>query len=274
VLWAIITILWALALWLNVHDAIAYRMKEAHHSLDQRTSEPERSDEENHRNAERLFWNHQRTHNRWVTIFSALAAVAAVAAAVVAILAYSEAWRQANAAWEQVRISRETEYKQLRAFIAPLTIKLQCPDCDNLNYKEPSHGTIAITANLIDLTVKAVGQTPAYHVRLHHLDWQVFPKTILYPNEMGFVSYRNVANVIEGNHTILPGDTREFLTGIRVKDFRRARNGEFNLRIYGNVDYDDIFGFGWTAEFCYVSAFANGTDSFVACPDHQSDYAR
>jgi uncharacterized protein (DUF2062 family) len=137
VLWVIITVLWALALWLIVHDAITYPMKE-NRNLDQPTPDMERSDEENHRNAERLFWNHQRTHNRWVTIFSALAAVAAVAAAIVAVLAYSEVLRQANAAWEQVRISRETEYRQLRAFIAPLAIKLQCPDCDNINYEQPS----------------------------------------------------------------------------------------------------------------------------------------
>jgi hypothetical protein len=168
----------------------------------------------------------------------------------------------------------DNERRGLRAYVASSDIRIQCPNCGNATYKEPSFGDRIATADLIIVTARASGNTPAYNSRVQHLDWQPFQKDIIYPDGMEFVIHPDLGKTIEGRHTILPGATRDYQIPIRVRDFEDVRNGKYNMRVYGNIDYDDVFGAKWTAEFCYVYQFLHGNDFFSACPDHQGDHAR
>jgi hypothetical protein len=73
--------------------------------------------DEAHKAAERKYWGRQN----WVAglglLFSVLTFIVAIAAAYIARLAFLEAKRQANAAESQIRIARDTEERQLRAYL-------------------------------------------------------------------------------------------------------------------------------------------------------------
>jgi hypothetical protein len=173
----------------------------------------------------------------------------------------------------QAYILRDTERRSLRAYVAEVGIRLQCPSCGDANYREPTFGDTVVSSDLIVLTVKAAGQTPAYEVGLRHLDWQPYSKDMLYPSDdMPFETHQSLAKVIESRFTTMPGEPQDFLVAVRVSDFKAAREGKYHLRIYGNIDYKDVFGTPWTSEFCFVYQYANGADNFVRCPQHHADY--
>lgn len=105
-IWIVIGIGWLFLLGLVLHDAEHYEGRNkngANHNQDGVSTtiaapRDEHAAQEDHRAAERDFWTHERIHNKWVTLLSAVAAAAAIFAALIAGDAYFETKRQADAA--------------------------------------------------------------------------------------------------------------------------------------------------------------------------------
>ncbi len=168
-------------------------------------------------------------------------------------------------------LALDTERRSLRAYLGVLPPTLQCPDCANALYQDPSSGPV-LTPNLLTFVVKVVGQTPAYDVHVRHVDWE--PITYIAPYQFGnkFVAHPNFANVIESRTTILPSDTAPFRVAIQVAYFRPAKFEGGRLLVYGGFDYQDIFGKTWTKEFCFIYKGAGAQDTFTTCPEHNGDH--
>ena len=169
----------------------------------------------------------------------------------------------------------DTEKRSLRAYVGVSRPRLQCPDCGNSSYKEPgfADGMIA-TANLLEFVIKVSGVTPAYNVHLRHVDWEPIPINILYPFGSPYVKHADVAQVAESRPTILPSESLPFQVAIRVRDFEDPKIGKYRLRLYGDVDYTDVFDRDWTAEFCFIYQGISGVDEFTTCPEHNGDHPR
>lgn len=126
-IWAISILLATLLMWLILKDAenyerqaqdSAHRHEEPTNQVVVSSPDEQYTEEKNHRAKESAHWTHERRHNKWVTIFSALAAGAASIAAFAAIGAYVQTQRQAKAAEDQVDVAKDTEYFQSRANIS------------------------------------------------------------------------------------------------------------------------------------------------------------
>jgi hypothetical protein len=186
-----------------------------------------------------------------------------IALVVAAIAALGTSW--------QAYISSDNEQRSLRAYLGvsfPPT--LQCSDCDNPLYKTPERGAGPyMSSDVISLTIKSGGGTPAHDIHLRHLDWQPFPNNVPYTFGIPFEVHENFAEVIESRDYLLPSDTTYFKSGIIVETFRQAKLGSITLRIYGAVDYYDVFDKGWSKEFCFIYT----SDIFSICPEHNGDHA-
>ena len=87
-IWIVIGIGWLFLLGLVLHDAEHYEGRNkngANHNQDGVSTtiaapRDEHAAQEDHRAAERDFWTHERIHNKWVTLLSAVAAAAAYVA--------------------------------------------------------------------------------------------------------------------------------------------------------------------------------------------------
>ena len=176
---------------------------------------------------------------------------------------------------EQLRVAQDTEKRQLRAYLGIMSIQLQCPDCDSISYRERQIGKgIAETKDIIIFDVKASGVTPAYNVHLY-ANWQPIPSVVPYVVNIPFPEFPSTVSIVESRPTILPNEHAPFFVAINIEIFQNARLGKIHLRVYGHVDYDDVFGAGWQAEFCYVyQPSIGGGDMFTTCPEHNGDHAR
>jgi hypothetical protein len=174
-------------------------------------------------------------------------------------------------------VAHDTERRQLRAYIVPTTITLQCPDCTNPNYAAPKPGSGRVEAvDAVSVDVKAAGITPAYNVGAF-IYWKPIPMNVAYP--VGGVVYdeqHSGGAVIESRVALAPGDQKTFSRQIDVDQFADAKAMHRRLIVYGNIVYDDIFENAWSVDFCWVyePVIKTGGDSFVACPEHTRDHPR
>lgn len=176
------------------------------------------------------------------------------------------------ASW-QGWVARDAEQHGLRAYLGVSSPILQCPDCANRLYRDPESGSgLHISPDLIVLTVKAGGQTPAYDVHLRHIDWEPFRINIPYQFGIPFIVHSDFARTFQSRITILPGDTQPFQAGIQVAPFRAAKFESASLRVYGGFDYLDIFDRQWTKDFCFIYRGSYTQDTFTACPEHNGDH--
>ena len=169
----------------------------------------------------------------------------------------------------------DTEKRSLRAHLGVSRPRLQCPNCGNPSYKEPgfAEGTI-VTVDLLEFAIKASGVTPAYNVHLQHVDWEPIHNNILYPFGSPYAQHTDIAKTAESRATILPSESQPFQAPIRVRDFEDPKIGKYRLRIYGAVDYSDVFDREWTADFCFIYQNMSGIEEFTTCPEHNGDHPR
>jgi hypothetical protein len=139
-----------------MHDAIhddGQNKKDAVHSHDDASLTidaqiEEHAAQEKHRAAERDYWTDERSHNKWVTSFSAVAASAAILAAIIAGGAYFETRRQAEAAVQQLAIQASDQRPWLH---------LEDVKTEQMNYNV--NGLMFTTR----FSVKNYGRSPAVH---------------------------------------------------------------------------------------------------------------
>jgi hypothetical protein len=200
------------------------------------------AEEKEHRRKERAFWRAYIA----LTIF---VVGGAVASALFAYGAYSASKRQASAAETQVGVAKDTEQRQLRAYLYV--------DHDMINAREK-------TAT-VNINIRHAGATPAYKIRLD--TYMVTGRYMVGEIQMPDVTSTSVGGVRHSNYSILFGDrpqigeeasfigpSEEAMRAVWSKD---PLIGDNRIYVYGVLRYFDVFGLDDPKlerrhEFCFV----------------------
>jgi hypothetical protein len=199
------------------------------------------AEEREHRRLERRFWNTYIGLSALTVIGALLSAFFAYRAYDASIRAVAEAKRQANAAETQIDVARDTEHRQLRAYL------------------HISHGPITVSDNTAnaEIRISHSGQTPAYKIKLE-ADIQVghFPlpdseKLSLPTGGMPTFEF----GALYGNEPIrrmisMPQNSNDAIE-IQKRSRDRLAGGLQVFYLFGRVRYQDIFGNEWPYEFCF-----------------------
>lgn len=217
-------------------------------SADQSQDESEDARAERHRRAERCYWIYEKIRGSIALLLTFVAAIGAVVSAVAAIGAWNaatktvdEAKRQAVATEAQIGVAKDTELRQLRAYL-------------HIN-----HGPLSVSGDTAsaELQIFHSGQTPAYKIKLT-ADIQVahFPlpdrEKLSLPTG-GIETHEYGAlfgpNPIRQTISMPKGSADAIEIQKRSKD--RLAGGVQAFYLFGRVRYQDIFGTEWPYEFCF-----------------------
>jgi hypothetical protein len=215
-------------------------------------------------------WSFNQSLAAWTNVSVGLLAFgAAITVAVIAAGAYMtgvqaleeahkqtvEALRLAKAAEDQIAVAKDSEERQLRAYVAVNALVA--------GEKYPK---------TIQATVQNGGQTPAYAVNFH-LNWQPVP---VYEDLSPGFDFPDQGDAAPGSLAILNGaGSKEvpFTFDVGSAAFLKVIERANDLIFYGHIDYDDIFGMGWRTETCwrYSAKRDEGdhvTHTFSLCRQH------
>lgn len=251
--WLIVSLFWLGLITLIMRDAF-YNFDPLRAPSRPEPTPVEIDDQELHRRTERQFWRHQKTHNHLVTIFSAAAAIAAAITTIVAGYAYVESRRQADAAWDQVSTARETEHKQLRAYVS---VKVPNP----IRNFGPNQ-----TAEL-EIVLQNSGQTPALDTVVTGI---LFLRPYPLPDAMDLTIPNSQTKTESGRGiTLSPRDEN---VGIRLEReiapavHDAAVEGKIaRYYAFGTVRYRDVFSIEHWSHFC-ISFYGEGLKRWDYCP--------
>jgi hypothetical protein len=192
------------------------------------------AEERRHRRRERTFWN-------TYIFLTILTASGALLSALFAYRAFDAARRQAIAAETQIDVARDTEHRQLRAYL------------------HIGHGPMTVNGNTAgaELRIFHSGQTPAYKIKLE-ADIQVghFPlpdaeKLSLPTGGMPKYEFGALYGTDPTKQTIsMPQNSNDAIE-IQRRSHDRLAGGLQVFYLFGRVTYQDIFGREWPYEFCY-----------------------
>ncbi len=202
----------------------------------------EESDQKYHRSEERSHWAHEHAHNKRVACLSAIAAGAAFVAAVAAVGAYIQTKRQAEAAETQIGVAKDTEQRQLRAYIGVV------PPADN----QVINSFFPPIAPDVRLTPKNFGVTPAYKAQ-HHTGMGIYPypipKDFAYPLETP-ITPPNPITIYPGALDIagIIAQSRRPLTQEEIASIQTGRT--MRLYVWGTITYEDVLGSRHFTNFC------------------------
>jgi hypothetical protein len=201
------------------------------------------ADEREHRQRERGFW-------KAYIVLTALTLIGVFASALFAFGAYRAGKRQANAAETQIDVARDTEHRQLRAYL-------------HIN-----HGPMTVTTNTAsaEIRISHSGQTPAYKIKLE-ADIQVGPFPLPDSEKLslptgGIPTYEFGA--LYGTEPIkqtiaMPQNSNDAIE-IQNRSHDRLAGGLQVFYLFGRVRYQDIFGNEWPYDFCYSFDPVNNTE--------------
>jgi hypothetical protein len=208
------------------------------------------AEEREHRRSERRFWSAYIGLTVPIVIGAVLSGFFAYRAYETTLQALVEAKRQANAAEAQIDVARDTEHRQLRAYL-------------HIN-----HGPITVSENTASAEVRIShsGQTPAYKIILE-ADIQVghFPlpeaEKLSLPTG-GIPKYEFGA--LYGTEPIkktiaMPQNSNDAIE-IQKRSHDRLAGGLQVFYLFGRVRYQDIFGNEWPYDFCYSFDPVNNTE--------------
>ena len=208
------------------------------------------ADEREHRWRERKFWKAYIALTALTVIGAFVGAFFAYGAYVASKQAVAEANRQANAAESQIDVARDTEHRQLRAYL-------------HIN-----HGPITVSDNTASAEVRIAhsGQTPAYKIKLE-ADIQVghFPlpdseKLSLPTGGIPIYEFGALYGDEPIKQTIsMPQNSNDAIE-IQKRSRDRLAGGLQVFYLFGRVRYQDIFGNEWPYEFCYSFEPLNGKE--------------
>lgn len=213
-------------------------------------------EEMQHRQAERYHWRVQNTVAPVALCMSFVAVLAGIASAIFANGALIASQTAAKAARDQADAARETEARQLRAYVYPVTTKsLQGLSADV---------EIKLSVNFIN-----GGETPAYRAayRLHR-------DVLTFPVERPVETYHAQANLLETlRSNYLFKDRTISLEApplILTREQAQAiKEDKAMVVFWGEFVYTDVFKCRHHANFCEYYGTRNGnTVASFNCPTH------
>jgi len=150
--------------------------------------------------------------------------------------------------------AEDTSKRQLRAYVGVERMELRCAGFSDPNYKPAELSPGYIFKDVISVTFKNFGLTPAYDVQIW-VNWVPMPYPQRLPDAFPYPDYG-----VTGFDVPAPTRTRHILhkdqshtSIIAIPDLRpfiATRRQETMLYIYGHIDYRDIYGRRCKATFC------------------------
>ncbi|SFQ30365.1 hypothetical protein SAMN05216330_12433 [Bradyrhizobium sp. Ghvi] len=208
------------------------------------------AEEREHRRQERRFWGAYIGLTILIVIGAFLSALFAYKAYVASTQAVAEARRQANAGEAQIEVARDTEHRQLRAYL------------------HIGHGPMTVSSNTAsaEIRIHHSGQTPAYKIKLE-ADIQVghFPlpdieKLSLPTGGIPKYEFGALYGTDPIKQTISMPQNSDDAIEIQKRSHDRLAGGLQVFYLFGRVTYQDIFGKEWPYEFCYSFDPVNNTE--------------
>lgn len=195
--------------------------------------------------------------------FAFLAATGAVAAAVFTGLQW----------W----IARDTEQRQLRAYVDLTDIEVVCPDCKNLNFQVPKSANSGAypVSDFIHIRFENVGQTPAEDIR-SKINWWTEPRgDARLPLNFAFEDYPPLTQNTDKFVSVsaLGRDKHRDAMAPIVQDvpnFQAVGLGNATVFLHGHIDYCDIFGKPRKTVFCFIYTPDAG-ERFPLCDRHNGE---
>ena len=175
------------------------------------------------------------------------------------------------ATWSLVRDAKHNAWRQLRAYVGPDHIDLECPNLTVADYVPVPPSPGQIITDFILISVKNFGATPASEVKTWTNWVAVTPFGGQLPADWPFADHQSTSTnltTIE-KRTLFPAQT--FVSKIGVHDlttFRQAVALTSSVYLYGHIDYRDVFGRDQVTEFCFVYNPWRGRDQFTAIDRH------
>ena len=200
--------------------------------------------------------------------FAFLAAVAAIVSAVIFSGQLGEMHQASIDTTELVDTARDTEERQLRAYLSITGyIELRCHSCNAGQFRPISPAPQYMMDNIITINIQNGGQTPAYNV---YVEDSFYPATfegslpsgfafpIIKPTEHMVSASRSSENGVGtiNAHEITPnpGPIQQSILDYII----RAQHHNVTLFYYGNIRYTDIFHKTRITPFCM--------STFQICP--------
>jgi hypothetical protein len=184
-------------------------------------------------------------------LFAFLAAVAAIYSAWIFSGQLSEMHQASVDTADLVKTARETEERQLRAYVGFTgDVLLRCRSCDVHVYRPFTPSAKHIADNTISFNLRNGGQTPAYNTSFEASFYyapygQGIPSGFTYPIINGayplFSGSLSTENPIA---SIGPRDTMPSEIPIHpsaIPEIISARQHDISLFFYGNIRYTDVF---------------------------------
>jgi len=183
----------------------------------------------------------------------------------------------AAAAWfthSQVGISRDTEERQLRAYVGVEEVNLDLRGGNAIDPTSERGGEAKFTKSYFMPTLKNYGLTPARNVQLR---WQsVFSSGDL-PFNFDFNEYANqtVHPSMASRGTLNAGQVGNVKAPLTLRTnalFQQAISKGMQLYVYGSYTYTDVYDKRWRDTFCFL-VDKSDTDghAFIPCDRHNDE---
>jgi len=156
-----------------------------------------------------------------------------------------------------LREIRQSNKRQLRAYIGVGSLKLDLPGLENPNYEPIQPNKPGLVVNdCVLCTFKNYGGTPALDVKTH-VSWQPIPFSQMLPDDFSYpdresITTPGIGRVVSHLHLMQGQDHTARVPIYNVGVFRQAQQREVTVYIYGHVDYRDVFGQDWSRRFSYI----------------------
>lgn len=217
----------------------------------------------------------------WTAIFAFLAAVFAGVSALIFNGQLGEMHQASVDSNNLVITARETEERQLRAYVSITgDVLLQCISCKTDMFWPFTPSPKHIVDNAITFSIQNGGQTPAYNVSLetgfYYADYgQGLPAGFTYPITNGTQSLVGISPSMRSpTATIGPHDKMFSMVPIEppvIPNVIRAQQHEITLFYYGIINYTDVFIKRRVTPFCfeYLPDIPNN-EQFANCEEHNA----
>ena len=205
------------------------------------------ADEKAHKLEERRFWRFQRITGAITLLFSFIAAAGAVSAVGIAYNAFIASTAAVGEAKRQADVAKDTEIRQLRAYLSVAHGPIQATDSD-----------VAV-----DILIFHAGGTPAYRIRLDAMievgSYLLNQTKLTNPDvppgtRIGIPRYQYAA-LYSGSAPIkqaikMAQPASEAIRLVKNSDYLRGQIYAYYM--HGRVRYMDIFNAEHAYDFCFV----------------------
>ena len=213
----------------------------------------------------------------WATIGEIALLLAAVGASIYA------GWQARNAviiANVSTAIAQDTAKRELRAYVGIDALEVESSNLTSQNYVPTTIQAGTRATDLLLVTMKNSGQTPAQKVRVW-AGWRSVRYGTFLAQGHDFQadidgSMAQVANqrlLVASERSLFP--QQYYTTQVLIADltpFRQAVQSAANLYVFGRIDYEDIFGEARMTKFCFIYEPWRPADNQFA-PNHEFNEA-